>query len=378
MFSLTPAAENMGRLYINPFNGNALDLWILVQEDAGFLNSLRHSQVRSAIGSIVDEFIPLGSGARFSIGFYGASNQTRWAVPPGTSNGTSVKSLLSRFQFLGRNSSVNYASVQALKDVIAACNSTTCRNNVPRVLLMIGNKFNETLEECNYTLTTTAITTTIAGMTTPEPPTTTAQPCNNWTRTISHTLRELEKENLFTVVIAGVGFSEGSFVGLASEPHETFGIALSAVGELSSYGPYLADVIGEVPRFVEQDTRLSFSNAQVNQDNVMMINVGDATKNGNGMVALTLRCRKCNVFASTSFPRPTLETGSTLRATHNVTGLADTSMYYVRLGNQVQRLYINVEILTIGTTEAWVSVFPLPNEPSAVTYKRIKRSYFHE
>lgn len=82
------------RVYTNPLNGKAVDIFLVVDESANFLNSVIHRHLTSILGDVAVYFNPSGSLPYFGVYFYGATTSVNNLIPFTLISGASVKAAL--------------------------------------------------------------------------------------------------------------------------------------------------------------------------------------------------------------------------------------------------------------------------------------------
>ncbi len=119
------------RIYDNPLNGKAVDLFLLVDETNSRMNQMQLGQMKTPLKAIATYLQPPGSSPFFGAFFYGATSAVHTVVPFTTSSATTFIAKLDLKQYTTAQTSPSTLSL-ALDSVDALCRQS-CRTNVPRV-----------------------------------------------------------------------------------------------------------------------------------------------------------------------------------------------------------------------------------------------------
>lgn len=319
VLGFTDALSSSGRIYTNAFNNNSLDLYILASESDNGLNFQTHLRLRGFIIKVIESLYPPGSSTRFSVGFYGATNRTRWAVQPSLTIAQLAMANLYSFQFSTTRQSDPGDLRRTLEEFKAVC-SSGLRQNVPRVLVIIDPEFYDVSRD---------------------------------------EIRDIENNCSITVITIGVGdrIDQSQVASLASEPGDRFGTKIINYDELPAHSTAIVILISEVPRLVNIGGQFEISDLRMGSDYVMQVRLPESTS-ANILISLTLQCATCNVFGSTNEPRPTISNTNPLSTSQSVLSLPSGVVYYFRVISRSTRVFFNVQRINgTGIVRGWLDTF---------------------
>jgi hypothetical protein len=315
------------RVYENPLNNKAVDLFFLVDESNTRLNQIQLGQIKIALNAIATELQPVGSSPYFGVFFYGATSAVHAVVPFVTSSATVLKTNLDLKQYTAAQSSPSTLS-SALTSVDTSC-LTSCRANTPRVTVVFTGSPDLLAE--------------------------------------SH-IRQLENQRGMTVIVVGIGLlaHTAALDKLATYPSRTYAVRFDSFTELIVSAPYLSFLISNVPRLLSVGSTLSVPSTSTGVYYMVQLNTYGYISTNDTVVTYTTTCYHCTVYASLSEPNPTSvnAVANTNRQYFYAPGYT-YGVYYFRIPQNANRFFLSF----IGTGMPSVTgIFNVFNMPQMMSF----------
>ncbi|CAF1923616.1 unnamed protein product [Rotaria magnacalcarata] len=312
------------RAYVNPLNGKAVDLFIVVDESNAYMNSMHLGLVKTALNEIATELNPAGSSPFFGVYFYGATQAIETVVPFKTSLASSLKTYLEKKQYATAQTSpstLNMALDAVKRDCLAQC-----RPIVPRVTVVISNLPDYTARA---------------------------------------TIRQLEKDSSMTVIVVGIGSTATATImnQLATYPAKYYAIPVSTYYELIMASPHIGSTISDVPRNLNISNALHIPTTTNGVYHTVQLNTQSHATTNDMIIMFSSNCPSCSVFGSLSEPNPT--STNTVANTNRRSFFAysgyPNSIYYFRVPKDTGRFFLSFLANGMSGVNIWVDVFSLPN-----------------
>ena len=310
-----------GRVYSNPLNGKAVDIFFVVDESISFIDGSTHKDLINVLNDVTTHLNPTGSSPYFGVVFYGATSAVNTVVTFPTATAVAVKNKLDAKTYL--STQPNPASlISALSTVELSCRSN-CRANTARVTVVISN----------------ALETTALGV-----------------------IRRMENDLLMTVIIAGVGYSANASLLslLASSPQNLYAIAVDDFYHLPYLSFQLPILIGDIPRPQVLNSQLNLPNLVIGQYYSVLLDINKNTVSQDAMVSFTFNCFNCRVFASLTKPSPTIADTQPTQISHWNFPSTNYSVYYFLVPRGSRRLFVSIEATVTGTFNGQFHIFYPP------------------
>jgi hypothetical protein len=317
------------RVYNNPLNNKAVDLFFLVDETNVRMSPVQLGQMKIALNAIATELQPVGSNPYFGVFFYGATSAVQTVVPFQTISATTIKANLDLKQYTTAQANPSTLS-SALDSVTAACQSF-CRANLPRITI-IFTTYPDYLAESR--------------------------------------VRQLEKTFSMIVITVGIGFlaHTATLNNLATYPSRLYAVPFDSFYELIATAPYLSFLISNVPRRLGVNSTLSVPSTTGGVYYTVQLGTYGQISTNDTVVTYTTNCNDCAVYASLSEPNPT-----NVSAVQNVNrqyfyapGYC-YSIHYFRIPKNADRFFLSF----VGTGMPFVTgifnVFDMPQMMSFPT-----------
>jgi hypothetical protein len=326
---LLVVGENAGqlRIYDNPLNGKAVDLFLLVDETNSRLNQLQLGQIKTTLKTIAKDLQPTGSSPFFGAFFYGATSAVQTVVPFANNSATVFITKLDQKQYTTAQTSPSTLSL-ALNSVDALCRQS-CRANIPRVTVVFTSAPDHLAES---------------------------------------RIRQLENSLGMTVIVVGIGSIANTAIlhKLASHPSRTYAVAFDSFTELIVSADYIGILISNVPRLLAVGNSLSLSSTQSGVYYTLQLNTFGYISTNDTVIAFTTNCKECLIYSALSEPNPT-----SVNAIQN----ADPqfffapgysyNVYYFRIPQNANRFYLSF----VGTGMASVTgIFNVFNMPPMMSF----------
>jgi len=323
------------RVYSNPMNGKAVDIYFVVDESISFIHASNHKDLINVLNDLTEHLNPSGSSPYFGVFFYGATTNVNDVVSFPTTTAAAVKTKLNAKQYLSTQSNPS-SLVAALARVDLNCRSN-CRANTARVTVVISHE----LEPGALTI-----------------------------------VRRMEDDLLMTVIVAGVGYeaNSSSLSLLASSPSDLYAIAVDDFYHLPYLSFQLPTIIGNIPRPQLLNSPLSLPSMVIGQYYTVLVDINKSTIAQDVMVSFTFSCFNCRVFGSLIRPNPTI--GNTLPTPISHWNYPSTnySVYYFLVPKKSRRLYVSVESTVTGIATGQFHIFSPPTMMSNAIQNNITQS----
>lgn len=314
-------AEGTGRVYTNPLNGKAVDVFFVVDESMPFITVDSHKDLMNMLSEIAVNLNPPGSTPYFGVFFYGVTTQVNQTVPFPTTAAAAVKSRLDSKQFPSNEANPSSVS-SALTKVELSCR-TSCRALVPRVIVWIA----KTLDPMALAL-----------------------------------IRRMEDDLLMTVIIAGVGHGVNSSLlnQLASYPASLNAIPVDDFSHLLYLSLRLPLLISDIPRPHILGNQLSVPGMIVGQYYTLFLDIGKDTIYQDMMISFTSNCYNCRVFASLTQPSPNVRNTFATPVSHWNYLTVTNPVYYFMIPKNSRRFFFSIEATTNIALSAQFHLFTPP------------------
>jgi hypothetical protein len=322
---------NTGRLrvYNNPLNDKAVDLFFLVDETNARMSLLQLGQIKIALNDITTDLQPIGSSPYFGIYFYGARSAVQAVVPFPTTLATAVKANLALKQYATAQANPSTLSL-ALNLVNVTCQSF-CRVNIPRVTILFTSNPDHLAES---------------------------------------RVRQLEKTFGMTVIAVGIGSlaHTATLNNLASYPSRFYAVPFGSLIDLLVSYQYVSFLISSVPRPLPVNSSLSVPSTTAGIYYVVQLNTYGFISTNDTVVTYTTNCNDCAVYASLSEPNPTSD--NAVQNIHwqyfYVPGFR-YSIHYFRIPKNADRFFLSFVGTGMPSVTGIFNVFNMPQMMSFAT-----------
>jgi hypothetical protein len=316
----TNAGES--RVYNNPLNNKAVDLFLLVDENNSHLDQMQLGLIKIALNAIATELQPAGTSPYFSVIFYGATPTIHTVVPFMTGSATVVKLNLDLKQYTTGHS-IPSTLISALDSVDKTCQSN-CRSNVPRVTIIFTSYPDSSSES---------------------------------------RIRQLENNRGMIVIVVGIGYlvNSATLNSLASYPSKIYALPFVSLFELIVSAPFVASVISNVPRLLSIGSTLNVSRTTSGVYYMVQFNTFGYIRSNDTVITFTLNCNDCLVYGSLSEPNPT-----SVNSLQNVdrqyfyaSGYTYT-VFYFRIPKNANRFFLSFVRNAMSSLTGIFNVFNMP------------------
>ncbi|CAF1621849.1 unnamed protein product, partial [Adineta ricciae] len=131
---LSGIQANQLRIYDNPMNNRAIDLFILVDENTSRLTPVQFGQIKITVKNIVTDLQPQSSTPYFGVYFYGSTSLVDTVVPFGSNSAATVSKSVDLKQYTATQ--LNPSSLSAALDSVNAACYASCREKISRVTVI--------------------------------------------------------------------------------------------------------------------------------------------------------------------------------------------------------------------------------------------------
>jgi len=310
------------RVYNNPLNNKAVDVFFLVDETNVRMSQLQLGQIKIVLNDIATELQPIGSTPYFGVFFYGATSSVHTVVSFPTTSATTVKANLDLKQYTTAQLSPSTLT-SALNSVDTAC-QLYCRSNTPRVTVVFTG-YPDYLAESR--------------------------------------IRQLEQNRGMTVIVVGIGSLAHTVTlnNLASHPSQTYAIPFASFPDLIGTSPYISFLISNVPRLLSVGSTLSVSSTVSGVYYTVQVNTNGYINSNDTVITYTTNCLSCSIYASLSEPNPT-----SVNAIQNVNPQYfyaagyTYSVFYFRIPKDANRFFLSFLGTGMSSVTGIFNVFNMP------------------